>query len=270
MGMRVLFTAKHPPGGAHKIGGVLSWIETMAAELRCLGHDCEVWGPELAKPEGRFDLGVIANATATDLAAQWCDRVIGVTHGVVRDEMPNPSIKTVFTSEEVRTHWKRPDAPILRQPIDLDFWSPGAGERENLLTFFSYRAPSDMGLDRAALERGMGFLRLRDVTPATAREALRRSRIVAASGRAALEAMACGAAVMICDHRAPYQGPLMDFHTEESIARNYSGRGGAEPDAFDLGFALAMALDWGRMRYWVEAFHDARKIAAALLVEASC
>ena len=270
MGMRVLFTAKHPPGGALRYGGVLSWIDTMAAEFRRLGHDCEVWGPELKQPEGRFDLGVIANATSTDRAAQWCGRVIGVSHGVVPDEVPNPSIRTVFTSEEVRDHWGN-GGPILRQPIDLDFWKPGDAPREKSLVFYSYRAPDDMGLDRTAAELGLDFVRLRNVTREAARDSMQRAAVVAASGRAAVEAMACGAAVMICDHRAPYQGALLDPDAFGAIERNYSGRGGiARPDNPVRAVAInsrSRVLE-NRTRPWAEKHHDVRKIAAELLAYA--
>jgi hypothetical protein len=264
--MRILFTAKHPPGGRAPYGGVLSWIETMAAQLRRLGHDCAVWGPELKQPEGRFDLGFIANATSTDRAAQWCDRVLGVSHGVVADERPNPSIRTVFTSEEGRDHWEQPTAPVLRQPIDLEFWSPGDKPRENLLTFYSYRSPDDMGLDRAARHMGMAFHRLRNVSAETARDVLRRSKIVAASGRAAVEAMACGAAVIICDHRVQYQAPLFDRLTTLSMKQNYSGRGGESPTQERLLETIRSRVTHkGQWREWAEKNHDVRKIAAELL-----
>ena len=268
--MRILFTGKHPPGGRARHGGVHSWIATMVSVCEALGHECAIWGPELPAPSGRFDLGVVSNARATGEAARWCDRIIGVSHGIIPDERPEPSFLSVFTSEEVRKFWGSP-GPVLRQPIDLEFWSPGDSEAENLLTFYSYRAPMDLGLDKVAAALGMRFARLKNVTPCAAREALRRSRVVAATGRAALEAMACGAVVLICDWRL-YQGPLFDPDAYGAMARNYSGRGGVGPTMMLLKKNILERMDDPPAApvLHLRRHHDARRIAQELLEHAVC
>lgn len=257
--MKILIAAKHPPNGAMKIGGVQSWSVTIADQLRIQGHEVVFWGPELPLPEGRFERGVFSNFMHTARAAALCDDYVVVSHGVVKDERPGTG-RTLYTSEEGRSHWGTPGS-ILRQPIDTEFWSP-RGFRGNKLVFYSYRAPGLAVGPVTAWRLGLEFVHIKNVAQEVARDAMRNAACVLASGRAALEAMACGAPVVICDHRAPYQSALMDANIERQMKINYSGRGGSAPDVDSLCSAIVSAQD---RRDHILLNHDARKIAKELM-----
>lgn len=265
--MRLLLAAKHAPEGRRPIGGVQSWCRTIAAELARLGYDVETWGPELPLPAGRFDLGVIANAGDTGAALEKCDRVLVVCHGIIPAEHPPAGVPVAYTSEGVRAHWGGAGA-VLRQPIDLQFWSPAPVGR-GFLTRFSYRRGLEF-LPRLAERMGLRFRHVASLSPAEARSVLRSSACVLATGRASLEAMACGVPVVICDHRSAYQGPLLDPDTRGAMARNYSGRGGVTPTPANVAEAVQHAMGVGSLRSHVEAHHDARAVAAQLLELVGC
>lgn len=257
--MKILLAGKHPPGGSLPIGGVQSWIATVAAELGRLGHQPVVWGPEWPLA-GEFDAGVLANLSDTRMAVAACGRVLRVSHGIIPAESATGA-GWAFTSEEVRDHWKG-DGPILRQPLDLDFWSPGNGAR-TLLVRHSYWRGLDY-LPRLAQSVKLSFTHLHDATPEVVRDTLRKAAVVVATGRAACEAMACGAAVVIADDRQ-YQGPLLDLNTTGAMARNYSGRGGAIPTPQTMLAAVVRAMEVGSLRSHAEAHHDARHVTARIL-----
>lgn len=249
--MRVLIAAKHPPNGAMPIGGVQTWSKTVGTELSLRGHTVEYWGPELARPEGRFDAGIFANWKHTAAAAEQCSRLLRVSHGIIPDE----SVGDVATSEEVADRWKITGG-IIRQPIDLEFWTPSDCPK-TLFTRFSYRG----GLTwiREAIPRGLEYVHLKSAKPAECREVLQRSAIVVATGRAALEAMTCGACVVIADARE-YQAALVDFNAAGSMSRNYSGRGGVRATPESLEIAVERALDVGPLLNHVWEHHDAKRI----------
>ena len=263
--MRILLAAKHPPRGRRPIGGVQSWCATVGAELARLGHEVVFWGPEWRFPVGSFDAGIVANVPFTRAVLPQCDRVLMVSHGIIPAEEPEGSV-VAYTSEGVRDHWGG-SGPVIRQPIDLDFWSPGDGGK--YLTRFSYRRGLDF-LPRLADRMGLRFRHVASLSQAEAREVLRSSACVLATGRAALEAMACGVPVVICDHRSAYQGPLMDPDTLGAMARNYSGRGGVTPTPGNLAEAVQHAMGVGSLRAHVEAHHDARKVTQQLLELVTC
>ncbi len=264
--MRVLLAAKHAPEGSRPIGGVQSWCRTVAGELRRIGHQAEMWGPEQALPAGRFDLGIVANAGDSCAALAHCDGVLVVCHGIIPAEAPPADLPAVFTSEGVRDHWGGVGA-VIRQPIDLDFWSPGPRHHAQLLRYSYRRGLGWLGEVAGGL--GMTFRHLDGVDHAAARDALRGAGCVLATGRAALEAMACGVPVVICDNRSAYQGPLLDPDARGAMARNYSGRGGITPTPENVTEAVLEAMAEGSMRDWVAAHHDVRDIVPQLL-EAAC
>lgn len=267
--MRILLTALHPPGGRLKFGGVQSWIDTVARALYERGHEVVIWGPEWALPEGRFDLGILAHTKHTKQAVEICDRAICVTHGIVKDEEPSLDLPTVFTSEEIRYHWRRL-GPIVRQPIDLTFWRPSRFGSSKGLVFFSYRAPTPLDLNQVAKSLGMAFLWLRKSPPEDVRDILQRAEVVVASGRASLEAMACGIPTVIADFR-PYLGKPL-FCDDMILARrnNYSGRGGVLADGVTLLDAVARKRYTSGARQYVESHHDAERIVDRLLEVAGC
>lgn len=260
--MRILLAAKFVPSGPRPIGGVQSWIATVRAELERRGHAVTEWQPGFPAP-APCDLGVLANWTLTGHLQSLCRRVVNVSHGIIPPEAPGPADVTVYVSEGVRAHW-RGAGEILRQPIDLAFWTPGESPRQREAVRFSYRH-TETPCAEAAAALGLSYRHLCNVTPAEARAALRSAGVVFASGRAALEAMACGAPVVICDHRASYQGPLMDTDLGRQMANSYSGRGGWTPTPGGLVKAAREALP---RRDWVETHHDAARVVDRLLCAA--
>jgi glycosyltransferase involved in cell wall biosynthesis len=262
--VRILIASKYGPHGSVKIGGVQSWAATVEKALTDGGHEVRQYEYGQAKPPGRYDLGIISHWTFTGAVAPLCNEVVNVSHGVIDAERPKFG-KRLFTSEEVREHWGV-DGGIIRQPIDLDFWTPAVARRE-YLTRFSYRDGLDMAVD-VARSLNLKYRHIKRMTPRQCREILRQSAVVLATGRAALEAMACGAPVVICDHRAPYQGPLLDTQTLGSMKRNYSGRGGQAPTPSALREACEVSMAQGSLRWHVEEHHNARRVVNDLLAYA--
>ena len=259
--MKILLAAKYGPHGPVKIGGVQSWMATIAKALTAQGHSVHLAQYGETLPDESYDLGVLAHWQFTNALAKRCRQVVNVCHGIIAAERPKRG-NVLYTSEELRDHWATP-GEILRQPIDLDFWTPATAQRE-YLTRFSYRDGLDMAV-QVAQGFNLKYQHIRKATPRQAREALRQSAVVLATGRAALEAMACGVPVVICDHRAPYQGPLLDSDTLGSMAFNYSGRGGQEPVPATLSMACEAAMARGSLRWHVEEQHDSRKVANQLI-----
>ena len=259
--MKILLAAKHAPHGSRPIGGVQSWCRTVAAELSSRGYEVETWGPEQRIPLGGFDLGIIANVNDTARAFAWCQKTIVISHGIIKAEEPEGDL-VAFTSEGVRDHWKI-DGPIIRQPIDTEFWSPHWNLRINL-TRFSYRGGLPF-VKTLAIEKQLKYCHLRNASAEKARAEIRKSACVLATGRAALEAMACGVPVVLCDHRSSYQGPLMDLDIDSAMKRNYSGRGGVVPKIENLRQAIDDAMEVGDLRAHVEQYHDVRKVVDQLL-----
>lgn len=261
--MRVLLAAGCRVGGQHFIGGVQSWIITVARRLSILGHEPVVWHPgSTDSVRAKCDLGFISHAKKTASASALCRRSWWVSHGIIPDERP-PNSRVIFTSEDVRSYWNG-EGPIVRQPIDLDFWRPGDGKR-TLFLFYSYRAPDAFCLPDVAARLGLEFRRLSDATPEEARAYMRDAALVCASGRAALEAMACGAPTLICDNRPYNGGPLFDGDIMHACRANYSGRGGIAPTTDEIERAAASAMATQRPREFVAEHHDAARIVDRLL-----
>ena len=259
--MRILIASKYGPHGAVKIGGVQSWAQTLGDAFTELGHEVTQWEYGESAPTRPYDFGVISHWRFTGSVSQVCRRCVNITHGVIDAERPKYG-NVLFTSEEVRDYWGTKGG-ILRQPIDLDFWTP-AKARKKYLIRYSYRGGLDW-MPEVAQDLNLKYRHVKNVSHRQARDWFRQAAVVVATGRAALEAMACGAPVVICDHRAPYQGPLLDLDTLGSMKRNYSGRGGHEPTPGTLRLACEKAADEGSLRWHVEEHHDAQKVAHDLL-----
>jgi glycosyltransferase involved in cell wall biosynthesis len=262
--MRILIAGKFVPTGRNPIGGLQSWIKTVRVTLEDMGHTVVEWEPGMAEPMGRYDLGVLSNLRYTAHLRDLCDRSVCVSHGVIPDEKPMLGMHTFCVSEGVRDHWGG-SGTILRQPVDLDFWQGTAQDRAGVVRY-SYRT-TPTHCEAAAKYIGMPFKHVQRVNHEGARESLSRARVVIATGRAALEAMACGTPTVIYDHRAAYQGPLMDGDLSRQMRNSYSGRGGVDPSVDDLAREIerVMLIPAERWRKWVVDFHDARKIVKELI-----
>jgi hypothetical protein len=266
--MRILLAAKHAPHGSRPIGGVQSWCRTVGNELARRGHEVESWGPEQPLPVDAFDLGVIANVSDTGKVLGLCRERVIVSHGIIPAENTargqRPGDPMCYTSEEVRDHWGGSGA-VLRQPIDLTFWSPGpTSVPKKYLTRFSYRGGLRF-IPSLAREIKLEYRHVRNLEARAVRDILRLSACVLATGRAALEAMACGAPVVLCDHRSAYQGPLMDLDLTGAPSRNYSGRGGITPTLHSVREAIKSSVKHGGRRRYVEDNHNVVDIADQIL-----
>lgn len=257
--MRLLIAARHVPNGPRPVGGVQTWCATIADEFERRGSEVVLWQPGM-RLEGTFDAGIFSNIADTRSAMVFCRRTLAVCHGIIGAERP-PARDVVFTSEEVRDHWKV-DGPIIRQPIDLGFWAP-APVRRHLVVRFSYRLGLDF-IEDLAESLGAGYVHLSNEKHSKVREILLQAKCVIATGRAAAETMACGIPVVICDDRT-YMGPLLDNDTLGSMTRNYSGRGGIPPTADNVRFAIHTAIERGGLRSHAMQHHDVHTIADQLL-----
>lgn len=278
--MRILLAAKHPPGGRLKFGGVQSWISTVARRLTHAMHDVTIWGPEFPLPREPFHLGVFANRAWTKRAIPLCKNRLIVSHGIIQDENPGRlnswptffgqkgpemALKVAYTSEEVKDVWGAP-GQIIRQPIDLSVWRPGNG-RDRTLVFYSYRARSSFGLDTLAEELGLNFIWLSNVDEQTARDHLQRAALACASGRAALEAMACDTPTIIADWRDYHETPLVSLNLDQARFCNYSGRDGVTPNLLNMSEVAIETLATQRPREYVEKWHCHEKVTTELFDE---
>lgn len=250
--MRFLIAAKYPANSSHTIGGVQTWCRTVGAELERRGHEVTHWGPEFHLIDKDYDCGIFANIYRTKAMSDRCAKKIIISHGIIPDETGGKA----FTSEEVRDYWGE-EGSIIRQPIDLDFWQPKDCKRI-YLTRFSYRQGLSF-LPNIAQELNLRFQHISNVDAATARNIIQQSALVIATGRAAVEAMACGVPVLIADHRQ-YQGPLMDVDTTGSMRRNYSGRGGMLIDRQRMTAAIRAKIGSDSLRHHVEQHHNVKNI----------
>lgn len=260
--MKILLASKRAPGvPGRRCGGVQTWIATVRSELQRRGHQVAVADVRDRPSEG-FEVGIFANAAYTGHLKGLCGRSVLVTHGIVPDEAPAEGFgRVVFTSEEVRDHWNA-KGPIIRQPIDLNFWRPRITNTKYLVRF-----SSRSGLDFVpgiAESMGLEYIHIKNSKPEQVREVLQQATVVLATGRAALEAMAVGCSVVICDDRT-YQGPLLDMDTLGSMKRNFSGRGGVTPNLQNVEQAIDRAIERGSLRGHVEKHHGAAQVVDQLL-----
>lgn len=262
--MKILLASKYGPHGKRPIGGVQTWVATVAKELLTMGHEVGLYEGGESEPNMRYDLGIFANFGHTGHMIKRCNQVIQVSHGIIEPERPTYP-KVVFTSEGVRDFWNC-EGPILPQPIDLGFWHPAKiGKDKPYLTRFSYR--NGLGfIPEIASDLGLQYIHMKDCKDKeNIKDVLQKSACVIATGRAALEAIACSAPVIICDHRGSYQGPLLDRDLMHAMQNNYSGRGGITPTLHNVKHAVKQAIAFGNMRLHVEQYHDSKRVVEKLL-----
>lgn len=262
--MKILLAGKFVPSGHRPIGGLQTWIATVRRELERLGHTCTEWQHGWNIPAAQFDLGILANMDQSRNLLKLSRRNIAVCHGIIKAEAPGSHAdvdKQVFVSEGVRQHWGIAGA-VVPQPIDLSFWCPGEDDVvQPVLTRYSYRR-SATRCREVSQRLKLQFQHIHSCSALESRNLLRRSTVVLASGRAALEAMACGVPTVVYDHRSAYQGPLLDTDLERQLLNSYSGRGGVDPSLDDL--LAACKASRGRVG-WVQRNHCARTVVQELL-----
>jgi len=262
--LKILIAGKYKPNGHNPIGGLQSWIRTIKKELERLGHEVYLWqqGDGIAKSE-RFDLGILSNIEITNHLRALCNKTTLISHGIIPAEKPDNSCdKLLFVSEGVRDHWKMKGG-IIRQPIDLDFWKP-KNNVKSLVSRFSYRQ-GETHCQSVAAAMGMTYAHIKNHTPENARKFIRQSAVVFATGRAALESMACGVPVVIYDHRKAYQEPLMGTSYLQQMNHSYSGRGGITPTKEQLQERVEHCIKAGSKRNWIKYHHDSKKIVKELI-----
>src|SRR5690606_31827017 len=156
-------STRAPGTPGRRDGGVQTWTATVAAELRRIGHEVDVRGAGMAAPTGRYDLGIFANAGHTSALRRFCEASVLVCHGIVPDESPAGWRGPVaFTSEEVRAHWGL-QGPVIRQPVDLDFWSPARRPKRRNLIRYANRGGLEW-LPHVAHSLSLPFVHVRNAT----------------------------------------------------------------------------------------------------------
>lgn len=268
--MKVLLAGKYTHLGRNPIGGLQSWIETVGTELERCGHTVDYWEPHdfpscnnSANYGKTFDIGILANIELTRPALVCCRKSILVSHGIIEAEKPDLSCdRLMFVSEGVQNHWGL-EGEIIRQPIDLNFWRPEAIDR-TMVTRYSYRG-GNTHCKAVAKHLGLNFHHAKGVSHLKARKAINKSKIVFATGRAALESMACDVPTVIYDHRSAYQAPLLGVNVQSEMENSYSGRSGFTPSREQLLAATKDTLEAGGLRSWVAKHHDVRNIVNQLL-----
>jgi len=276
-GVNILIGARTHQG----IGGSQTWCATVAAELSSRGHQVQLAGAiDGDGYESPIDLAIVSHAQLW--GPGWNCTTINVSHGIIGMERPGKGFDHyVFVSEEARDHWNHrfhdPDAkaisdalnPVIRQPIDCEFWQPNGRQRESLLYRHSYY-PGLHWLPGLASEMGFEFAQGKSRPKLDARASLLTASLAFSSGRGALESMACGTPTIICDMRAyADEQPLMHRPTlglEPMPLTSYSGRGGeaATKDLVrdEVARCLDAEIDW---RAWVVERHEASMIVDQLL-----
>lgn len=265
--MRVLIAAKFRYDGRRRVGGVQSWGRAVRDQLHYRGHEVVMFEKGDRAPEGKFDVGILSNWSLTGHLRNQCETLVNVTHGIIPAEEPgHPNV--VCTSEGVRNHWRLDGAPIVRQPINTDFWKPLKNAVRTHFVRFSYRSGLDFAV-HVAEDLGLPYTHARNVPHTRLVSVLQRSACVLATGRAALEAIACGAPTVIVDHRRSYQGQLMDTRAlQYAMMDNYSGRGGFEPTTPTLLAECEYRIAEGSRRSHVLQNHKASAIVDQLLEHA--
>lgn len=269
--MKYLIASKHTSAGIQPIGGVQSWNDTVQKVLVNAGHTVHQTEPSArAGIDDKYDWVLVSNARYFERLLSRSQRTVGVCHGIIPDEQPRRQMVTrqAYVSEETRDNWTPGVGFIVRQPIDLDFWKPARKRRADLVVRASYRAEDSLSREFAAY-LGESYIHARNLSHKRLREIYSRARVVFASGRAALEAMACGAPVVLYDYRSEYMPPTLDDRElNHSVTTNYSGRGGImHPTLIQIIHAFRRAEERGgqHFRQWVEQYHDAEKVVRELV-----
>lgn len=248
--------------------GTETYLLTLARELLALGHRPFLYAPYLGGAVARETrrMGVELTDRLDRLAGAPLD-VAHVSHNLVAYQVRRafPSLPMVFVSHGVVPFLEQPPAAdlgisafvavseevaanlaasgvprerirIVRNFVDVERFRPAGpiGPRPRRLLVLSYRMEKDIEarLRRAASSAGIRVSRIgrgrrlaRDVRPH-----LHRADVCVTGGRGALEAMACGRAVIVHDYRHG-DGMITPENVMELAGCNFSGR--ARRETFD-------------------------------------
>jgi hypothetical protein len=241
-------------GNAHlsQLGGSETFTYAFVGELVRLGHEVDVIcashpygviGDQLAEMwitvnrpsiRGRaYDAAFLSHDTTVEMLFRLFpyfppEKVVQTIHGSVPTlEAPYLSkpIQYVVISDELRE--KYPMADVIMNGVNLDRFRPGVKVPGSVLSLCQSESFNAM-LSEICAELGLTFKSRNKFTNPiwNIEDELATAEIAIGIGRSAIEAMACGCAVLIADHR-PYQGALTDgWAANHEIVRhtNYSGR----------------------------------------------
>ena len=164
--------------------------------------------------EGSFDLGIVSPSVCFERAAECCDTIINVSHGIVELEAPvKGADHYVYISEEAERHWRHARHlmgdgwrdSVIRNPIDLSRYYPVEPPRKRVECIAHFSNYDELpGLAEVCKSRHIRFHRIKHQPYPVVLEQLNDADLVFAVGRSALEAMACGREVAFCDNRNYY------------------------------------------------------------------
>ena len=261
------------------IGGSESHARTLAAEFIRLGHDVTLCDTREIPTGKSFDAAFLSQYHTVEHFFNLCpdfpkEKVVQTVHGLIPQERPHPGCKHVAVSRELSD--KYGIDKIILNPVDLDIFRPVKDLPLRQRRVLSLCQSDDMNrlLATVCRERGLELIcrnKLSGVTTKNIQLEMQIADIVVTIGRGVYEAMACGAAVLIADHR-PYQKAMGDGWAVDcygsSVKQNCSGRAhGINPDLWYLKSQIALYADHNHWqgRDIAEKYHDVKRAAVEYL-----
>lgn len=221
----------------------------MARQLLRRGHEVEVYSlrigpfaatfpcPVVQSPTGKYALGLVNHNTCVSPALDACDCVVMTCHGVypvLEQPVPGPDA-FVSVCEAVRDHLRcfGYEATVIRNGIEMEEYSGDTRIAPSLTRVLSLCQGEEASYQVACAcaRQGLEYRRegLDRNRLSSVRAAMEWADCVVGLGRTALEAMAMGRAVLVCDSRS-YMSPMMDgMVVPENLGTiryfNFNGRG---------------------------------------------
>jgi len=229
--MKILLTNNH----LATAGGTETYVYAMACELKRLGHEVEIFTFQpggfsfkvteltgiriINSPEqlGKYDL-ILANHITTVEVCAGKGYIIQTCHGIL-PKLEQPSSRAdayVAISWEVNSYLDNRygiKSFLINNGIDCERFKPVKPLNENIQNVLSL-CQNDEFNKVLALEfenRGIGFKYFNKFSNPiwNIEDYMNEADMVVSLGRGAYEAMACGRAVLVLDHR-PYQAMMGD------------------------------------------------------------
>ena len=155
--MRVLITN----ATMSQIGGTQTWVRTMAAEYKRRGHDVDIYAFDGGvRPEISYDLMLINHNVCLGALCGTQGTKVFTSHGP-HHPLEQPvwgADRYVAVSEEVVESSKRFNPEIIRNPIDLEKFTPddeGAYVADVLVMCKNWKASKQA--QRACYDAGLSF-----------------------------------------------------------------------------------------------------------------